>query len=320
MTRTLPLGVRRGTAVSLRLDDVLAYESRQHPRSQAGKTPRREPFALYFLGPRARFCRRRLHLARRRGDVRPAVHRPGRPEGGGNGVQERSSRMDRRSTPGQRRGPKAPFNADERSNVRTEKNASLGVLRFWALGVGSWELGVGGQALRFIARPHFVGMPPSQRNVDLVLAASAQRLHSLPLLARDARLSQDQRQQWDPNLSTIWVGMVSPTMRIPTLDGPPGRHQLARRTLTVAPASVGTWRPRPTRTSTHSSTTSANSRRQASRVFPVATTPRNPVRVPANVPSSMRLPAAAGLLTAVTHELGHRVGLPTPMRRRRATT
>jgi hypothetical protein len=42
-----------GTAVSLRLDDVLAYESRQRPRSQAGKTPRREPFALYFLGPRS---------------------------------------------------------------------------------------------------------------------------------------------------------------------------------------------------------------------------------------------------------------------------
>jgi hypothetical protein len=65
------------------------------------------------------------------------------------------------------------------------------------------------------------------------------------------------------------------------------RHQLALRILPVAPSSVGTSRPRATRTRGHSSTTSARFRRQASSVVPVATTLRRPRTVAANVPSGI---------------------------------
>jgi Domain of unknown function (DUF6916) len=40
-----------GTVVSMRLDEVLPYESRARRRSRTAETPRRDPFALYFLGP-----------------------------------------------------------------------------------------------------------------------------------------------------------------------------------------------------------------------------------------------------------------------------
>ena len=63
-------------------------------------------------------------------------------------------------------------------------------------------------------------------------------------------------------------------------------HQLARRTLTTAFPRDGTGRPRATRTRTHSSTTSARSRRHALSVSPVATTPFRPRTVAANVPAS----------------------------------
>lgn len=39
-----------GTAVRMKLDEVLPYETRQGRRPR-GRTPRREPFSLYFLGP-----------------------------------------------------------------------------------------------------------------------------------------------------------------------------------------------------------------------------------------------------------------------------
>src|SRR5262245_56449791 len=40
-----------GTVVPMRLDEVLLYETRQRRRSR-GPAPRREPFSLYFLGPK----------------------------------------------------------------------------------------------------------------------------------------------------------------------------------------------------------------------------------------------------------------------------
>ena len=41
-----------GTSVSLRLDDVRSLESRQSGRPRKEGASRREPFALYFRGPR----------------------------------------------------------------------------------------------------------------------------------------------------------------------------------------------------------------------------------------------------------------------------
>jgi hypothetical protein len=40
-----------GTEVSMRLDQVLPYETRQRRGARAGNRPRRDPFSLYFLGP-----------------------------------------------------------------------------------------------------------------------------------------------------------------------------------------------------------------------------------------------------------------------------
>ena len=39
-----------GTAVRMTLDEVLPYETRQRRRPR-GRTPRRQPFSVYFLGP-----------------------------------------------------------------------------------------------------------------------------------------------------------------------------------------------------------------------------------------------------------------------------
>ena len=39
-----------GESLSLKLDEVLPYESRQRRRTR-GTTPKRDPFSLYFLGP-----------------------------------------------------------------------------------------------------------------------------------------------------------------------------------------------------------------------------------------------------------------------------
>ena len=39
-----------GTAVPMKLEEVLPYETRQRRRAR-GKTPRRDPFSVYFLGP-----------------------------------------------------------------------------------------------------------------------------------------------------------------------------------------------------------------------------------------------------------------------------
>ena len=39
-----------GTAIPVKLDEVLLYESRQRRRSR-GAAPRREPFSMYFIGP-----------------------------------------------------------------------------------------------------------------------------------------------------------------------------------------------------------------------------------------------------------------------------
>jgi hypothetical protein len=41
-----------GTAVSLRLDEARSLESRPRGRERKEGAPRREPFALYFRGPR----------------------------------------------------------------------------------------------------------------------------------------------------------------------------------------------------------------------------------------------------------------------------
>jgi len=59
-------------------------------------------------------------------------------------------------------------------------------------------------------------------------------------------------------------------------NGPPGRHQLAFLTCTVAPPIAGTASPRDTRTRTHASITSASCSRHVSTDAPVATTPRSP--------------------------------------------
>jgi hypothetical protein len=39
--------------VPLRLESVRSYESRQRPRSRAERTKGRDPFAVYFRGPRS---------------------------------------------------------------------------------------------------------------------------------------------------------------------------------------------------------------------------------------------------------------------------
>ncbi len=72
-------------------------------------------------------------------------------------------------------------------------------------------------------------------------------------------------------------------MRTPRFVGP-GGHQLARRTLIVAPSSDGIERPRETRTRSHSSTVSASNelhraagpQRRAARRFLAAVTNRLP--------------------------------------------
>jgi len=40
-----------GRTTTLKLDDVVSYEPPHRRRSRTGVTPKREPFALYFLGP-----------------------------------------------------------------------------------------------------------------------------------------------------------------------------------------------------------------------------------------------------------------------------
>jgi hypothetical protein len=39
-----------GTIISMKLDEVLPYETRERRRPR-GHTPRREPFSMYFAGP-----------------------------------------------------------------------------------------------------------------------------------------------------------------------------------------------------------------------------------------------------------------------------
>ena len=39
-----------GTVISMKLEEVLPYETRQR-RRRRGQTPRREPFSMYFAGP-----------------------------------------------------------------------------------------------------------------------------------------------------------------------------------------------------------------------------------------------------------------------------
>ena len=134
-------------------------------------------------------------------------------------------------------------------------------------------------------------------------------LDALPILAPDAGLPEDEAEELGADVAFVRIGnceneltahhelvlaagegtfepqgCASPQSRLGAWSAPT-EASTGSAILTVAPSSVGTSRPRATRTRSHSSTTSARSRRHASSVVPVATTPRSPRTVAANVPS-----------------------------------
>jgi hypothetical protein len=102
-----------------------------------------------------------------------------------------------------------------------------------------------------------------------------------PLSSCDSRLTENDREKLDPDVSAMWIGYRQHAIaslhefvfaagvraleskaaqsrdELAAADGAPRRHQLACLTSTVTPPNRGTTRPRATRTRTHSSTTSA---------------------------------------------------------------
>ena len=47
---TFAVGLPDGASTTVVLDEALPYDLRPHRRARAGHVPRRDPFALYFLG------------------------------------------------------------------------------------------------------------------------------------------------------------------------------------------------------------------------------------------------------------------------------